>query len=210
MANVTATKSTRRTLLAETSLAPFVSKAVTSISVSGTTASVVCTGHGFTTNDWVLMGGATAGVFNGPFQVTVVDANDFTFVVPSGSPASASGTLTAQKGLAAAIWGDGSTGLAGCALPTAVQALLSVRIVNGATAPTTVPTAGVWTSDTGGSGTWIWQSNSPAGTSTNLGDTGGVGVDVSGYRFVLAFFFGAAGYAVNCSAYGLEITYAVV
>ena len=68
-------------------------KSVTSITLSGTVATVVATAHGLTTGDYVTIAGATGvtGV-NGLRQVTVTGVNGFTFAyVGSGS---VTGTIT--------------------------------------------------------------------------------------------------------------------
>lgn len=207
MGSVTATKSTRRVLLAPTSLAVFAAGSVTSITRSGTTATVTQTSHGYTTGDWVLIQGATDPRYNGPFQVTVVDSNTYTVTLSADPGASAAGTMTAQKGVAAAIWGDGTTGLAGCSLPTAIEAELAVRFNNGTSAPGVAPTAAVYTSDTGGSGTWLALAGSPVGDTTARSDNVRR-VDVSGYPYALVFFYGNTTNAVTVSATGTEIVMA--
>lgn len=69
---------------------------VTTITGSGTTATVTHTGHGRVTNDNILIAGATRDEYNGAFTITVTDANTYTYTTPatvSGSPAG--GTITA-------------------------------------------------------------------------------------------------------------------
>jgi len=66
----------------------------TTITRSGATATASCTGHGLVTNDYVVIKGATQQEYNGVFQVTVSDANTFTYTV-TGTPATpATGTIT--------------------------------------------------------------------------------------------------------------------
>jgi type IV pilus assembly protein PilY1 len=63
------------------------------------TATVVATGHGFTTGQSITIAGATPSGYNGVWPVTVVDANTFTYAYNVAAPlASASGTLTASVG----------------------------------------------------------------------------------------------------------------
>ena len=73
--------------------------AVTSITLSGSTATVTTTAaHGYTTGDYVEMRGATETEYNGDFQVTVSSATVFTYTV-TGTPATpATGTPIANKG----------------------------------------------------------------------------------------------------------------
>jgi hypothetical protein len=69
---------------------------VTSVTRVGTTATVSHTAHGLATNDYVDINGATdEDTWNGTFQVTVSDADTYTYTMP-GTPASspATGTIT--------------------------------------------------------------------------------------------------------------------
>lgn len=75
----------------------FNSKAVISITVAGTTATMVCTAHGFLVPDVIALSNANEPAFNGDWRVTsVVDANTLTFTVPGGLPSSATGSITAK------------------------------------------------------------------------------------------------------------------
>ena len=69
---------------------------VTSITLDGTTATVVSAAHGFSSGDFVTIAGATGvtGV-NGSQQVTVLTATTFTFL--SSLTGAVAGTITAQK-----------------------------------------------------------------------------------------------------------------
>ncbi len=60
---------------------------------SGTTATVTLTNHGYNTGDWVCISGANETDFDGWVQVTRVDANTFTYTVPSGTVTTASGNI---------------------------------------------------------------------------------------------------------------------
>jgi hypothetical protein len=72
--------------------------AVTSITSSGAVATVSHTAHSMATNDWVDINGVTNDeLYNGTFQITVSDANTYTYTMagtPSGSPATGSPTAT--------------------------------------------------------------------------------------------------------------------
>ena len=67
-----------------------------SITRSGTTATVTHTAHGFSTNQYVAIKGATLEGYNKIAQITVSDANTYTYTVDSGltSPAAGSPTST--------------------------------------------------------------------------------------------------------------------
>lgn len=74
-------------------------KKLSTITRSSTTATATMTGHGFATNDYVLIVGADQAEYNGVFQVTVTDENTFTFTV-SGTPRTpATGTIQAGQAL---------------------------------------------------------------------------------------------------------------
>jgi len=68
---------------------------VTSITRSGTTATVTCAAvHGLVTGDYARIAGAVQTAYNGKFAVTVTNTTIFTYTV-SGSPATpATGTIT--------------------------------------------------------------------------------------------------------------------
>lgn len=82
---------------------PFPYQESVSITRSGSTATVTHTGHGLATNDKVAIEGANQQEYNGVYQITVSDANTYTYTV-SGTPTSpATGTIistyTALEGL---------------------------------------------------------------------------------------------------------------
>lgn len=66
-----------------------VSKNITSLTSSGTTATATVTAHGYASGTMVTIANAVPSGYNGTFPITVVDANRFTFTVLSGltSPA---------------------------------------------------------------------------------------------------------------------------
>ena len=62
------------------------------------TVTVTLTGHGFTTGDIINVRGATQTEYNGDHEITVVDADTFTYDI-TGSPASpATGTIIVNDG----------------------------------------------------------------------------------------------------------------
>jgi hypothetical protein len=58
-------------------------RAITSLTVSGTTATATATGHGYTTGNSATIVGASPAAYDGTFTITVVDANTFTYTLPS-------------------------------------------------------------------------------------------------------------------------------
>ncbi|OFW37659.1 MAG: hypothetical protein A3J29_06190 [Acidobacteria bacterium RIFCSPLOWO2_12_FULL_67_14b] len=72
---------------------------VSSLTRSGATATAqTSASHGLSTGAWVTIAGAAQTEYNGTFQVTVIDADEFSYTV-SGTPASpATGTITATQG----------------------------------------------------------------------------------------------------------------
>jgi len=71
---------------------------VTSITRSGTTATVTQTAHGYNVADRIIIAGANESAYNGTFAVaSVVDVNTYTYTV-TGSPATpATGAITARR-----------------------------------------------------------------------------------------------------------------
>jgi hypothetical protein len=69
---------------------------IDSLTVAGNVATAqVSTGHPFTIDQVVMVGGAAQGVFNGEHRVTARTVNSFSFAL-TGAPASASGSMTAK------------------------------------------------------------------------------------------------------------------
>jgi len=69
----------------------------TTITRSGSTATAIATSHGFSTDDLATIAGADQTDYNGEYQITVSDADTFTYAV-SGTPATpATGTITSDK-----------------------------------------------------------------------------------------------------------------
>lgn len=68
----------------------------TSITYSTTTATVTKTAHGYATDMYVRVAGANETPYNGDWQITVTNANVFTYTMDSTPTANATGTLTIQ------------------------------------------------------------------------------------------------------------------
>lgn len=66
---------------------------------SGTTATITHTSHGYSTNDNVQILGANEEEYNGVFQITVTDANTYTYTMNAGSTSPATGILKATTAL---------------------------------------------------------------------------------------------------------------
>ena len=81
--------------------APGVQQAVSSITYSGTTATVTTTeDFGYATGDTITIAGATPAVYDGAFVITATGANTFTYTLPSTPTANASGAgMTATSGM---------------------------------------------------------------------------------------------------------------
>jgi hypothetical protein len=70
------------------------STSASSATVSGTTATVASTSHGLAVGNYFYLGGASPSRASGRFKVASrVDANSFTFTVPSGYPTTVAGSL---------------------------------------------------------------------------------------------------------------------
>ncbi len=81
---------------ADDTLPKYVSKSVSSITRTSTTATVTCTGHGYTTGNTITILGANQSQYNGDHVITVTGANTFTFVVDVAAVTPATGTITAN------------------------------------------------------------------------------------------------------------------
>ena len=71
------------------------SRAITSITYSGTTATVTCTGHGYSSGQLIQISGAAQWQYNGIFAITSINANTFTYTMSSSPGTNATGTLAA-------------------------------------------------------------------------------------------------------------------
>lgn len=67
---------------------------VTSITLSGTTATVTATAHGLSDGDPTNIAGAVQAAYNGIKSISYVDANTFTFQTTAGTTTPATGTIT--------------------------------------------------------------------------------------------------------------------
>lgn len=67
---------------------------VTSITLSGTTATVTATAHGLSDGDPTNIAGAVQSAYNGIKSISYVDANTFTFQTTAGTTTPATGTIT--------------------------------------------------------------------------------------------------------------------
>jgi len=76
------------------SLAAGTPVSVTSITLSGTTATVVATSHGLADGDPCLMAGANQAAYNGIKVSKYIDANTFSFETTAGTTTPATGTIT--------------------------------------------------------------------------------------------------------------------
>ena len=68
---------------------------VTSITLSGTTATVTATAHGLSDGDPALIAGANQAAYNGIKVITYVSSSVFTFETTAGTTTPATGTITA-------------------------------------------------------------------------------------------------------------------
>jgi len=75
-------------------------QAIASITRSGSTATVTTSAsHGYATDDWITIAGASESGYNGVFQITKTAATTFTYSLGSLTPSTpASGTKTARLG----------------------------------------------------------------------------------------------------------------
>jgi hypothetical protein len=93
-ADGTAISGARVFLRASDGTGPFPFEESVTIANSGTTATVTHNSHGMATDDKVEINGASHWQNNGPFQITVTDANTYTYTMPSDPGSSPTGTIT--------------------------------------------------------------------------------------------------------------------
>lgn len=70
-------------------------KSVTALTASGQTATATVTAHGYGDGEPVLIAAADQAAYNGTFNISVVDANTFTYLMASEPASPATGTITA-------------------------------------------------------------------------------------------------------------------
>jgi len=81
----------------EITTANIAAASVTSITSSGTTATVTQTGHGYSTGDYVTIIGAAPTEYTGTYAVTVTGANTYTYTFAGSATSPATGTITARR-----------------------------------------------------------------------------------------------------------------
>lgn len=69
-------------------------KTISALTSVGLVATAVCTGHGYKTGTFVVIAGAVQAPYNGFFLITVIDANTFTFPLPTTATSPSGGTPT--------------------------------------------------------------------------------------------------------------------
>lgn len=112
-------------------------KSVTSITLSGTLATVTCNGHQFSggVGKRVLIAGSSVTAINAAHEVTVVDANTFTF--PTTATGTVSGTLTAKRAPLGWTKPYSGTNTAMYARTDGAATGMLLRVVDTATTPAT-------------------------------------------------------------------------
>ncbi len=76
---------------------PYITRSISSITSSGTTATVTSTGHGYTEGSLVCISGATQAAYNGVYAISNVTANTFTYTMATAPGVAASGALSVVK-----------------------------------------------------------------------------------------------------------------
>jgi len=92
-------------------MTPQPTKSATAMTWSGGVVTVTVAGHGYATGNLLVIAGVTPAGYNGTYNITVVDANTFTFLLGS-NPGSVTVQGTAQlagvskSGKAVVLWGN--------------------------------------------------------------------------------------------------------
>lgn len=89
----TAIQNARVFLRASNNTGPLPYDVTVTISNSGTTATVTHTSHGMSTNDKVVISGASLNANNGVFSITVTGVNTYTYTMASSPGSSPTGTI---------------------------------------------------------------------------------------------------------------------
>ncbi len=76
---------------------PYITRAISSITSSGTTATVTSTGHGYTEGTLVCISGANQAAYNGVYVISNVTANTFTYTMASAPGTPATGAMSVVK-----------------------------------------------------------------------------------------------------------------
>jgi hypothetical protein len=85
-----------------------VTRSVSGITRTGSTATATTAApHGYSTGNTVRIAGADQTEYNGPFTITVTGTTTFTYTVGGTPTTPATGTMTAGKGVATTIAGEG-------------------------------------------------------------------------------------------------------
>jgi len=87
-ANTSASIEGARVLVMAASGGPKPYQASVGLTRVGSTVTVAHTTHGLSTNDWVVIQGATEGDYNGVWQITVTGASEYTYDIGSKTPSS--------------------------------------------------------------------------------------------------------------------------
>jgi hypothetical protein len=84
--------------------------AVTSITSAATTATAtVSVAHGYATDDFVTIAGATQTEYNGTYRITVTGATTFTYTFAGSGTTPATGTITVQRSSDILVAGNDNT-----------------------------------------------------------------------------------------------------
>jgi hypothetical protein len=123
--------------------------ALTSISSSGTTATVTRTSHGLVAGQTVTIAGAAQAAYNGTFRIaTVADANTFTYTMGGAAAASPATTTTALTVTPRVYWANNpgadvpATVSVGSAAKTGSYALTVKKVTAGSAAARVAPKSG--------------------------------------------------------------------
>lgn len=177
-------------------------KAVSTITRSGTTATITSTSHGLVVGDSFIVYGADKPPYNGLMKVvTQPDANTVTCTIAYDPGASAGGSINLQKCIVSLIWGDGTTGLG--AVATGEGGKIVARVAT-TTAPTTACRVLVYWSESGADGTW--KPGGKADATILANDESSHEFDAAYGKYWIVAFYRVAGTAVYCDCHVSEST----
>lgn len=163
---------------------------------SGTTATFNKTSHGFSTSDVLFIQGNSIDVYNGVFTITVVDANNFTYVIkvdPGANPAAS--VATADKCVVSSLLD----------LSTKLGAIVSGLLQNTSTGPALAAQVWMGLATANFEYDYFWSQVINGDTTANVMTPWRVRLDQA-TMFVKFIIFGNTSQPVDCTIYAQELT----
>lgn len=189
---------TERAIVSRTNTSRAASAQVTggTLTRSAAVANFNKTGHGFSTNDIVMIQQGASNLYNGVFTITVVDANNFTYTMKADPGVGGGAIATADKALVSTVLD----------LSTKLGALVWGSLQNGATGPTLA--AQLWMGMASANNEYdyfAWKQVQNGDVTLGVGTSVSLLISQPG-MYVKFALIGNTGQAVEWSLYAQELT----